>query len=201
LHRAAKQQRIARHSSGWIQMRKYLETRQSQRVLDVGPTSSGNINYLTGLGHSVYMSNLVEEAAQPGWSITREGETEPEFDVDRFIAEQMNFSNRKFDIVLFWDTADYLPPALTARVFNRIHKVMEPEGVLLAYFHGRSTGPDTAFHCYHLTAGDTVEMQPCEQHPIQQTFQNRAIENLFGAFSGFRFFLAKDNNREVLVFR
>jgi hypothetical protein len=46
-----------------------------------------------------------------------------------------------------------------------------------------------------------VELQPANQHPIQQVFQNRAIEKLFSLFSGFRFFLAKDNIREVLVFR
>ena len=194
-------QRVARHSSGWIQMRKLLETRTEQRVLDVGPTSPANINYLTSMGHSVYMANLVEEAWQPSWMVTREGETEPVFDVERFIAEQMDFSSRRFDIVLFWDTADYLPAALTARVFDRIHEVMEPEGVMLAYFHGSAGGQETALHRYHLTAGDTVEMQACGAYPIQQSFQNRAIEKLLGAYSGFRFFLAKDNNREVLIFK
>lgn len=195
-------QRAARYSSGWVQMRKVLENRPALRVLDFGPTSPGNINYLTGLGHSVYMANLVEEAAQPEWRIQRDGDTEPaSFDVDRFIAEQMDFSGRTFDIVFFWDTADYLPAALTARVFERIHEVMSTEGVLLAFFHARTTGPDTAFQRYHLTDSDSVEMQPSTEHAIEQVFQNRAIEKLFGAFNGFRFFLAKDNLREVLVYR
>lgn len=194
-------QRVTRYSSGWVQMRKYLEGRPGQRVLDLGPTSPGNINYLTGLGHSVYMSNLVEEASQPEWLIPGEEGGEPVFDVERFIAEQMDFSGRNFDIVLFWDTADYLPAQLTQRVFERLHEVMEPEGVLMAFFHARANGPDTAFQRYHLTPTDSVELQPANQHPIQQVFQNRAIEKLFSLFSGFRFFLAKDNIREVLVFR
>lgn len=194
-------QRVSRHSSGWIQMRKTLEIRQGLRVLDIGPTSPANINYLTGMGHSVYMANLVEEAAQPGWMVTRDGESEPSFDVERFMAEQMDFSGRKFDIVFFWDTADYLPPALTARVFDRMHEIMAEEGTLLALFHARTTGPDTAFQRYHLTAGDTLEMQPAGDYAVQQVFQNRAIEKLLSAFSGFRFFLAKDNLREVVVFR
>jgi len=193
--------RATRYSSGWVQMRKYLEGRPAQRVLDLGPTSPGNINYLTGLGHSVYMANLVEEAAQPEWMTVREGETETSFDVDRFVAEQMDFSGRRFDIVFFWDTADYLPAALTARVFERIYEVMEPEGVLMAFFHARDNGPDTAFQRYHLTPADSVELQASAPYSIQQVFQNRAIERLFASFSGFRFFLAKDNIREVLVFR
>jgi len=194
-------QRAARYSSGWVQMRKFLESRPALRVLDLGPTSPGNINYLTGLGHSVYMSNLVEEAAQPEWITIHNGETEPSFDVDRFIAEQMDFSGRTFDAVFFWDTADYLPASLTAPVFQRIHQVMDPEGVLLAFFHARTSGPDTAFQRYHLTDSDSIEMQAGNEYPLQQVFQNRAIEKLFGSYNGFRFFLAKDNLREVLVFR
>ncbi len=182
-------------------MRKYLEARPAQRVLDLGPTSPGNINYLTGLGHSVYMSNLVEDASQPEWMTVREGETEASFDVDRFVTEQMDFSGRKFDIVFFWDTADYLPPQMMSRVFERIHEVMEPDGVLMAFFHSRADGPDTVFQRYHLTPTDSVELQVAAPYPIQQVFQNRAIEKLFASFSGFRFFLAKDNIREVLVFR
>jgi hypothetical protein len=182
-------------------MRKFLESRPALRVLDLGPTSPGNINYLTGLGHSVYMSNLVEEAAQPEWMTIHNGETEPSFDVDRFIAEQMDFSGRTFDAVFFWDTADYLPASLTAPVFQRIHQVMDPEGVLLAFFHARTSGPDTAFQRYHLTDSDSIEMQSGNEYPLQQVFQNRAIEKLFGSFNGFRFFLAKDNLREVIVFR
>jgi hypothetical protein len=183
-------------------MRKVLEGRTALRVLDLGPTSPGNINYLTGLGHSVYMSNLVEEASHEEWLIPSAEETEPPvFDVERFVKEQMDFSGRTFDAVLFWDTADYLPAALTARVFERIHEVMDAEGVLLAFFHARLTGPDTSFQRYHLTDGDAVEMVASNEHPIQQVFQNRAIEKLFGSFNGFRFFLAKDNLREVLVFR
>jgi hypothetical protein len=44
-------------------------------------------------------------------------------------------------------------------------------------------------------------MQTANEYPMQQVFQNRAIEKLFSSFNGFRFFLAKDNLREVLVFR
>ena len=193
--------RASRYSSGWVQMRKYLESKPALRVLDLGPTSPGNINYLTGLGHSVYMSNLVEEAAQPEWWVHHDGESEKSFNVEHFIADQMDFSGRSFDVVFFWDTADYLPLDLTARVFERIYQVMDPEGMLLAFFHARPTGPDTAFQRYHLTSGDSVEMQPANEHAIHQVFQNRAIEKLFSSFSGFRFFLAKDNLREVLVFR
>ena len=59
--------------NGKKQLQKHLKSRESLRVLDIGPTSSTNINYVTSLGHSIYMANLVEEAAKPEWSTPGEG--------------------------------------------------------------------------------------------------------------------------------
>ncbi len=61
--------KFPRHSSGWKELQKHLKTQESLRVLDIGPTSSTNINYITSLGHSIYMANLVEEAVRPEWVI------------------------------------------------------------------------------------------------------------------------------------
>ncbi len=83
------------------------EVTESLRVLDIGPTSSTNINYITSLGHSIYMANFVEEAAKPEWIIPGEAGEEPRYDVDRFLATNLNFSGRNFDVVILWDTADY----------------------------------------------------------------------------------------------
>src|SRR3984885_12783503 len=104
--------RVPRHSSGWSELLKHLRSQDSLRILDIGPTSSTNINYITGLGHSVYMANLVEEAAKPEcMKSLRPGEP-PVFDVEGFLATNLTFDGRIFDVVIFWDTADYLPEVL-----------------------------------------------------------------------------------------
>ena len=46
---------------------KHLQTQDSLRILDIGPTSSTNINYITSLGHSIYMASVVDEASKPEW--------------------------------------------------------------------------------------------------------------------------------------
>lgn len=197
--RGAEAARVPRHSSGWKDMMKYLRSHESLRVLDIGPTSSTNINYITSLGHSIYMANLVEEAAKPEWLITnKEGETT--YDVDRFLATNLNFSGRNFDVVLLWDTADYLSEPLIGPVFSRIHEVMEPGGALLGFFHA-TTDPGTSFCRYHLTDNDVVEMQRAGDYPLHQIYSNRKIENLLSGFSTYRFFLAKDSLREVIAIR
>ena len=101
--------RIPRHSSGWKELLKHLQSQESLRILDIGPTSSTNINYITSLGHSIYMASVVDEASKPEWLTPGEDGQEPTFDVDRFLESNLNFSGRVFDVVIFWDTADYLP--------------------------------------------------------------------------------------------
>jgi hypothetical protein len=192
--------RTPRHSSGWKELQKHLKSRESLRVLDIGPTSSTNINYVTNLGHSIYMANLVEEAAKPEWVIPGEGSEEPRYDVEKFLATNLNFSGRKFDVVILWDTADYLPEVLVEPIFARLHEVIEPGGLMLAFFHAT---PDagTVFCRYHLTDTETVDMQKAGNYPLLHIYSNRKIENLLHDFSTYRFFLAKDSLREVIITR
>lgn len=194
-------ERVPRHSSGWKDLLKHLRSQESLRILDIGPTSSTNINYITSLGHSIYMANLVEEAAKPEWIVPGEGGEPATFDVDRFLTTNLNFSGRIFDAVIFWDTADYLPESLLPAVIGRIHSVMQEGGLLLAFFHAKTDGADTAFSRYHLTDTEMVEMQRAGNYPVLRTYTNRQVENMLKEFSNFRFFLAKDNLREVIATR
>jgi len=192
--------RVPRHSSGWKELMKHLQTQESLRILDIGPTSSSNINYITSLGHSIYMASVVEEASKPEWFTPGEAGEEPTFNVDRFLESNLNFSGRMFDVVIFWDTADYLPEPLIGPVLARIHKVLQPGGLMLAFFH-QTTSPDTFFCRYHLTDTDVVEMQRAGNFPLINVFNNRKIENMLSEFSNYRFFLAKDSLREVIITR
>ena len=201
---ATARSRVPRHSSGWGQMLKHFREHQNLRVLDVGPTSPNNINYLTSLGHSIYMADLIEEAAKPRWKLPAvEGEPQS-YDASGFVAENMDFAGRTFDAVLFWDTADYLPEPLITPVIERLHQVMSSSAVLLGFFHvaSRESGREQVPYCrYHLTDKDVVEMQEGKNYPVLRVYNNRGIEKLFAAYSSYRFLLAKDNMREVIVTR
>ena len=193
--------RTPRHSSGWAELLKFLKSTEGLRVLDIGPTSSTNINFLTGLGHSIYMANLVEEASRPEWLVAPAPGEPPVFDVPRFLASNLNFSGRTFDVVIFWDTADYLPETLVAPLVAKMYEAMQPGGRLLAFSHTKATGAEVGFFRYHLTSTDMVEMQPGGGFPLLRVYNNRQIENLLKPFSSYRFFLAKDHLREVLATR
>jgi hypothetical protein len=202
---AAGNERVPRHSSGWKQLLARMRSEESLRVLDIGPTSSTNINFVTSLGHSIYLANLVEDAAKPEWALAAEEDGAPRFDVARFLAAHLNFSGRGFDLVLFWDTADYLPEELLGPVLNRIHEVMAPGGQMLTMFHSPArAGSDAVkadFCRYHLTDSDAVDVQRAGDYPLLNHYNNRQIEGLLKLFKGYHFFLGKDNLREVVVTR
>ena len=202
---AGANERVSRHSSGWGQILQRMRGEESLRVLDIGATSSRNINFITALGHSIYLANLVEDAARRDWIIPGEDGGPGKFDVERFIAAHLNFSGRGFDIVLFWDTADYLPEELLGPVLEQIHGVMAPGGQLLAMFHPSSNVsaglPKADFCRYHLTDTSAVDVQRAGAYPILNVYTNRQVETMFGSFKSFHFFLGKDNVREVVVTR
>ncbi len=186
--------RVARASSGWAALLKDLAGEQGERVLDVGPTSSTNINFLTGLGHSVYMADLLGDVTDPRWTLSPEGV----FPAEAFVASNLDFSGRHFETVLFWDTGDYLQGELREAVVDRIYEVMEPGGKLLAFFH---VEPDHQLHRYHLRNDGFVDTQVVRTCQMNAPLNNRQIERLFQRFRSSKFFLAKDHVREVLVTR
>jgi SAM-dependent methyltransferase len=187
--------RIPRVSSGWSALLKGLQENEGQRILDFGPTSPTNINFLTGLGHSIYMADLASEAADPKWATA---DAEAPFPVEAFLAENLQFSGREFDTVLFWDTGDYLNQELLEAVVARLHQVLVPGGQLLAFFHIK---PEVGLHRYHLRDDGQVDVQYRNDRSSGVAMNNRQIEKLFAAYRGYRFFLAKDNLREILVTR
>jgi len=194
--------RIPRHSSGWEALLKHLRTESSLRVLDIGPTSPQNINFLTEMGHSVYMADVVHDALQGGWELPpkEEGE-EPRFNVEGFLEENLNFHGRQFDVVLLWATLDYIPGGLIEALVSQLKDATLKGAKVLAIFHTKPTGPYTAYCRYHLTPTSEIEMQEAEPFQVLRVYTNRKIEQLFTGWSGIKFFLAKDNLYEVIVTR
>lgn len=190
-----------RHSSGWLKILARLKAEPGLRVLDIGPTSPNNINFLTSLGHSVYMADLVEEAVKPEWKLpSKDGEPQG-YDTQGFLARHMDFGDRKFEIVLLWDALDYIPAPLSDAILRQLAMVLTQQGQTLAFFHSRMAGPETVFCRYHILDGDTIQTQQGDNHPVQRNYQNRQIEVLLQELGSCRFLLAKDNTREVIVSR
>ena len=193
--------RVPRHSGGWSALRKRLQAEPGLRIIDVGYTSPSNINYLTELGHSVFLADLVPDACTTDWKTGVDADDNPIWNVQGFLDQALNFSGRMFDVVLLWTALDYLPEALVAPVVAHLHASMNQGGQVLAFCHTRTKGEETVFCRFHLTKTDDVEVQLAQPFPIQRAFTNRSIEKLFAGWSGHRQFLAKDSVSEVIMTR
>ncbi len=194
--------RIPRHSTGWAALLKHLREEEALRVLDIGPTSPSNINFLTGLGHSLYMADIVTEVQRGGWlQPASEEAPRSEAEIDAFLAQHLDFGGRLFDVVLLWTTLDYLPEELLTPMIARLYASLRPDGRVLVFFHTKTATPEQVFYRYHVTESDDVEMQEAQRLPVCQIHTNRKIEKLFSAYQSCKFYLAKDNVYEVIVTR
>ena len=193
--------RVPRHSGGWLAIRKRLEAEPGLRIIDTGYTSPSNINYLTSLGHSVFLADLDTDAWNGDWQTGKDEDGKPIWNVEGFLDQALKFSGRTFDVVLLWTALDYLPESFVAPVVEHLHLAMNPGGQVLALFHTRTQGEETMRFRFHLTSRDDLEMQLAQQFPIQRAFTNRSIERTFAGWSGHRQFLAKDSLSEVIMTR
>jgi methyltransferase family protein len=193
--------RAPRYSGSWAALRKRLQAEPGLRIIDVGYTSPNNINYLTDLGHSVFLSDLVHDACMEEWQTGSDEDGNPIWNVDGFLKQSLDFAGRLFDVVLLWTALDYLPEPFVAPVVAHLHSAMNPGGQVLALFHTRTHGEETIYCRYHVTATDNVEVQLAHPYPIQRAFTNRSIERLFAGWSGHKQFLAKDSVSEVIMTR
>lgn len=200
-HSGASAPRIPRHSGGWAALRKRLQSEPGLRVIDIGATSSSNINFLAAMGHSIFLADPVEEAGAGSWQTGSDEDGNPVWNVEGFLDQTFNFGGRTFDIVLLWTTLDYLSEPLIAPMVERLYKAMNEGGQVLAFFHTKAEGDRTGYCRFHLTDSDQVLAQALQPVPIQRAYTNRSIEKLFAAWSGFRQFLAKDGVSEVIITR
>jgi len=186
-----------------------LKSEEPLCVLDLGPTSASNIRFLTERGHKNYTEDLLAASLDPELRV-RDEHGNWGLDVKKFLSDNLVYANALFDVVLCWNLPDYMEESLVKPTVDRLWSTMKPGGSLLAFFHTRDAGPDAPCYRFHITGTDMLDMQ--EMHSpakrsggeglrLQRVFNNRHIENLFRDFSSIKFFLARDNIREVLVVR
>ena len=210
------QERLTRRSSAIAELSRIFKSEETLTILDIGATSASNIRFFTERGHRIYSADLLEASTDPALAIN-DDQGRPVLDSKKFLEENLVYPNAQFDVVFCWNLADYMDESLVKPVVGRLWSMMKPGGMLLAFFHTREAGPDAPCYRYHLSGNDTLEMHALNAKrdhrketagtpgskvfTLQRVFHNRHIENLFRDFTSIKFFLSRDNIREVLVVR
>ena len=201
--------RTRRHSTAFKEFMRSIGKEEGLSFLDLGATSATNISLLTERGHRLRTEDLLSSSFDPD-VYTDGADGSKALDVEKFLKENLQFHGQQFDAVFFWDIADYLPEALVKPVIEKIFVSMKPGALLLAFFHTKDAGPEAPYSRYHIVGDDALDLQPMMVRNgsgnaatvrLQRVFNNRHIENLFREYASLKFFLARDNMREVLVVR
>jgi SAM-dependent methyltransferase len=212
-------QKLTRRSSGLGELARVWDSESPLCVLDLGSTSAPNIRFFTERGHRIYSEDLLVASTEPQL-ITKDEQGNVALDSRKFLADNLLYPAAHFDVVLCWNLPDYLDEGLVRPVMGRLWSVLKPGGMLLAFFHTKDAGPDSPCYRFHILEKDNLEMQRivlkrearrgptgavhtavADGFRLQRVFNNRHIETLFRDFASIKFFLARDNVREVLVVR
>lgn len=212
-------QKLTRRSSGLGELSRLWDADTPLCVLDLGSTSPANIRFFTEGSHRIYSEDLLVASTEPSL-VTKDEQGNAILDSRQFLADNLVYPASHFDVVLCWNLPDYLDESLVRPVMGRLWSVLKPGGMLLAFFHTKDAGPDSPCYRFHIIGKDTLEMQrivlkrEARRGPtgaihtaitdgfrLQRVFNNRHIETLFRDFASIKFFLARDNVREVLVVR
>jgi SAM-dependent methyltransferase len=189
-----------RRSNGLREFCRELKGQQGLRVLDLGAASQANITFFTELGHKVYTEDIYPVLSGNSYRV-RDENGQWRFDPEAFLAENVSYQMLLFDAVLCWDLFDRLEENAVRAVAARLHRVVKPGGVLLAFFHTAEPGASVPIHRYRIQGEETLELLSRGQLALRRPLNNRNIELLFRDFHSLKFFLARDNLREVLVVR
>ncbi len=188
-----------RSSNGLRQFFENLPHEKKLRILDLGGASQATINFIALQGHKLYSEDLLV-GLERLHATAREAEQRVSL-APRFIRENLQFPPGHFDGILVWDTLEFLDEDLLPTVVAQLQAIVRPGGTLLTFFHTHAKGETVHIFRYHIRDHQTLRLLPRLSRPLPRAFNNRSLERLFANFHSVKFFLSKDNLREVIVTR
>jgi len=190
-----------------------LETRQSRgldqffgsfrdqtglSILDLGGARQENINFITSLGHRFYSEDFLR-ILQETFSDGVTDQSNPGR-IDYFLRTSLDYPDEHFDGVLAWDSLEYMEPALLTATAEKLFRIVKPKGYLLAIFYAAERKQMVPCYTFRIQDPRTLQVsRQGERAASRQLFNNRSLEKLFHKFESVKFFLTRDNLREVIA--
>jgi hypothetical protein len=192
----------ARRSHALDAMVQLLRQGDRLQILDLGGINQPNLDFLTGLGHRLYAEDLLK--AYELSMAADSGGAADQVDIlllTRFIEDAFPFKPGSVHAAVLWDTLQFLPEPAADAILDRLHFMLAPHGVLLAFFHPENGLAKAAPQACRILDGKHLAMQPRPGRYKARAFNPRTIERFFQRFSSVKFYLTRENMQEVLVRR
>jgi len=186
-------------------IQEFLESIRDQiglTILDFSGSCEQNVSFITGLRHRLYAESL-PKAVETVFGAGEEDEgklANPER-IRSFLEYSLNFEPSSIDAVLLWDSLEWLGPEAQRAVVDRIHNILRPGGTAFAVFHTESAAQTVPIHHFRLYDSRSLVITDTGKNRSHRLFTNRNIEKLFEDFQQVKFFLSRDQLREVIIRR
>ncbi len=190
----------SRHSNGLEQFFEYIRDETGLTILDLGGANQANISFVTNLGHKLYSEDLLRNLRHYLAGSKSSEPIHPD-QVREFLSQNVNYPPHTFDGVLVWDILEYLEPPLLNAVVERFRSIVKPGSYLLSVFHAQDKVDVVPQYSYRIHDAKTLLLSLRSRERTVQAFNNRNLERLFQGFASLKFFLTRDNLREVIVKR
>lgn len=189
-----------RPSRGLEQFFTYIRGQQGLSVLDLAGASQDNINFITNLGHRLYSEDFLR-SLDDNFAGKDPAELANSARIESFLGHNLNFDTEQFDAVLVWDVLQFLPSVLLAATLERLGRIVRPKSYMLAYFHADEKSRQVPFYSFRIKDQQTVLLAQRGFRKPAQLFNNRSLEKLFQSFDSVKFFLTREQLRELIVRR
>jgi len=185
---------VTRHSNGLDQFFSYIKGESGLSILDLAGVNQANVSFITNLGHKIYSEDFLRS-----WRLAENVEGAPP--LDTFLKDNLNHQEGAFDGVLVWDVLEYLSAPMLAATVDRLFHIVKPGSYLLAVFQSQEKVQSVPQYSFRIQDSKTLLVADRGPRKPEQIFNNRSLEKLFQGFESLKFFLARDNLREVIVRR
>lgn len=189
----------SRQSRGLEQFFTCIRDQTGLTILDLGGASQANVTFITSLGHKLYsedfLRSMQETFGEDDADQTNAGR------IEYFLRQSLDYPEGTFDGVLVWDVLEYMGPPLLAAVIDRLNRITRPGSYMLAFFHSDERATAVPFYTFRIQDFNQIQVSTTGSRRPAQLFNNRTLERLFQKFDSVKFFLTRENLREVIVKR
>lgn len=185
-------------------LREFFESIRDQiglTILDFSGACQENVTFITGLRHRLYAESFPRAVEAIFGKDPSPADLRSPEKIEQFLQYSLNFEPQSVDAVLLWDGLEWLEPDAQRAVVGRLYEVLRPNGLIFAVFHTESAVPEVPIQYFKLIDPETLAVTDTGVDRPHRLFTNRNVEKLFERFQSVKFFLSRDNLREVLVRR
>ena len=188
----------ARTSRGLEEFFAEIRGQSGLTILDFGPATQQNVSFITNLGHRLYAEDFLKVLHETFGTKDTVDQSNPGR-IEYFLKQAMDYPDGHFDGVLIWDVLEYLEPPLLAAVVERLRRIVREKSLMLAFFHSDDKRASVPYYTFRIQELNLLQVTQEGQRKPARLFNNRDLEKLFGAFNTVKFFLTREQLREVIV--